>query len=305
MSAPYTPHIKPPEDTRYRHSRRLVSWWGLAIGLAIGIALGLTYAWVLAPIEEFDTTPRQLRDSDKVHYAVAIILSYAYDSNLGKAVTRLTDLGMGLDPIQEVANAACDLARTGYVDSSAGIRAIRSMQTFYRNQGRSGCADDLIPDVEVVLEATVMVPTSTPTLPPPPTKTATPNAGASSTEPGFVVVPTSVPERAYEGRIAGTNCDLELSGLIEVRVVDFNGQGIPGEMVRVRWDGGEDRFVTGLKPERGTEYADYEMDPGLSYIVDMPGLSDPLTNALTANPCTTSTGQQAITSYYVTFRRVG
>ena len=27
--------------------------------------------------------------------------------------------------------------------------------------------------------------------------------------------------------------------------------------------------------------------------------------ALTANPCTTSSGQQAITSYYVTFRRVG
>lgn len=305
MSTPYTPHITPPTDTKYSRTRRLVSWWGLFIGLALGLGGGLFYAWNIAPLEEFDTAPYQLRQEDKTHYVVAVMLSYAYNSNLGQTINRLSELSLGLDPIGAVATAACDLARSGYVDSSAGVRAIRYMQTFYALQGRQGCADNLLPDVEVVLEATVMVPTQTPTLPPPPTKTPTPRPDAEPTQPGFVVVPTSVPERAYEGRIAGTYCNSELTGLIEVRVVDFNGQGIGGEMIRVRWDGGEDRFVTGLKPERDVEYADFRMEAGRSYIVDMPGQSDPLSSTVEATPCTTSNGEQATTSYYVTFRRVG
>ncbi|QPC83208.1 hypothetical protein G4Y79_02195 [Phototrophicus methaneseepsis] len=305
MSESYTPHITPPRDSKYSRARHVVSWWGLFIGLVIGLSGGLFYAWNIAPLEEFDTTPRQLNPESKTDYVVAIMLSHAYNSDLGQTINRLSELNLGLDPIGSVATAACDLARSGYVDSSAGVRAIRYMQTFYELQGRQSCADSLLPEVEVVLEATISVPTATPTLPPPPTKTPTLRPDAESTQAAFVVVPTSVPERAYEGGIGGTYCDSELSGLIEVRVVDFNGQGIGGEMIRVRWDGGEDRFVTGLKPERDVEYADFKMEAGRSYIVDMPGLSDPISSAINANPCTTASGEQAVTSYYVTFRRVG
>jgi len=293
-----------PKSQRYSRPRRLFSWWGLLFGLGIGLAAGLFYAWNIAPVQEFDTAPHQLRAEDKANYAVAVMLSYAYDSDLNEAINRLSALDLGLDPIQAVADIACDLARTGYVDSSAGIRAIRSMRTFYQLQGRAGCADELVPDVSVVLEATVVVPTNTPTLPPPPTKTPTPDA-PTPTEAGVVIVPTTPPRRDFEGRPNNTFCDVELSGLIEVFVYDFDGEGLPGEQVRARWDDGEDLFVTGLKPERGPAYADFEMEPGRAYTLDMPGLSDPIRPPLVADRCITENGQEAITSYRVVFRRTG
>jgi hypothetical protein len=71
----------------------------------------------------------------------------------------------------------------------------------------------------------------------------------------------------------------------------------------VRWNDGESRFFTGLKPELGPGYADFQMSESEEYIVDMPGLSDPVSTALSAVPCVDPiTGELAITSYRVIFR---
>lgn len=90
--------------------------------------------------------------------------------------------------------------------------------------------------------------------------------------------------------------------MIEVRVQDFEGTGLPGQPVRVRWTDGESTFYTGLKPERGPSYADFEMEAELSYTVEMPGLSDPSTTPLVADSCFTEFGDQSVTSYRVVFR---
>jgi hypothetical protein len=71
--------------------------------------------------------------------------------------------------------------------------------------------------------------------------------------------------------------------------------------VRVRWDGGESLFATGLKPERDAGYADFQMEPGMSYIVDMPGLSDP-SQPLTATTCALENGDRSVISYRVILR---
>lgn len=290
-------------QSRYQRPRRYVSWWGLFIGLVLGIAGGLFYAWNIAPLEETETMPHQLRYSDKQHYAVAIAVNFGFESDLNVAISQLLELVPDSpDPIQALADMACDLARTGYVDSSSGLRAVRAMKTFYQLQGRSGCADSLIPDLQdVPREVTVVVPTHTPTLTPPPTKTPTPLIVATSTPEGVVIVPTTRPRRAYEGRINSTFCDSELSGIIEVFVQDFDGNGIPGETIRVRWDGGESTFVSGLKPERGPAYADFQMEAGRGYTIEMPGLSDPVGSVLVADGCFTPEGLEAITSYRVVF----
>jgi hypothetical protein len=288
-----------PRDSRYQRRRRPVSWWGIVIGLVAGVVASLYYAWMLAPVREFDTTPRQLRASDKAQYAIAIALQFAFDSDLNVAVQRLIELNIGADPFQAVADVACDLARGGYVDSTTGLRAVRRLKVFYQLQGKTGCADQLIPDVETASVVDVVIPTPTATLPPPPSKT--PLLDLSPTPMGVVLVPTTRPRRVYQGRIVGTYCDAELTGIIEVYVQNFQGDPVKGERVRVRWDGGEDSFVTGLKPERGENYADFTMEIGKSYSVDMPTLSDPLSNPLVADACITDTGQSAITSYRVVF----
>lgn len=302
-SLPETPRLR--RDSRYQRPKKYVSWWGLAFGLALGIIGGLVYAWLISPVEEFDTEAYQLRAEDKAQYVVAIMLQYNHDSDLGSAVNRLIELRVGDDPIQSVADIACDLARRGYVETTSGLNAVRIMKTFYQLQGRSGCADTLIPDVEDVPVVTLEVPTSTPTLVPPPTKTPTPQSNFATPTPSFVVVPTNPPQRDYDGRIVGTTCSLQTEGLIEVFVQSFDGEGIPGEPIRVRWDGGEDQFISGLKPERGDGYADFQMEAGRGYTIEMPGLSDPVSSPIIADSCFTNEGEEAITTYQVVFRQVG
>jgi hypothetical protein len=90
--------------------------------------------------------------------------------------------------------------------------------------------------------------------------------------------------------------------LITVEVYDVDGStGIPAQEIRARWDNGESRFFTGLKPEKGAGYADFQMEQGKDYIIDMPGHADPVPQPLSAVPCTTSTGERAIISYRIRF----
>ncbi|MEO8610089.1 MAG: hypothetical protein ABI690_19500 [Chloroflexota bacterium] len=298
-------NLRPDRQSKYRRPRRPVSLLALFLGLIAGIAGGLLYAWAVNPRVEFNTEPWQLNDQDRAQYIIAITLDYSYDGDLSRAVNRLIVLKPKGDPIQEVADVACKLATTGYVDSSSGLRAIRSMMLFYQLQGRTGCADTLIP-VSDSSTSVVNIDVPTPTVAPPASKTPTPEGAVRATlAPTRSALPTTQPQTDFDPPVIRTYCDTALSGLIEVFVQDYNGDGIPGQAVRVRWDGGESTFFTGLKPERGPSYADFQMEAGKGYTIDMPGRSDPSDHPLVADPCTTEAGKQSVTSYRVYFRQAG
>ncbi len=293
-----------PRRSKYRRPRRDISWVGLLVGLVLGVGAGLFYAWTIDTRIEYDTDPWQLKAEDRAQYIAAITLNFAYDGNLSRAIQRLIELRPTNDPIQEVADVACQLATTGYASTSSGLRAIRSMMVFYQLQGRTGCADTLIAVQEEATPVVVIdVPTPTPL--PPASKTPTPESAARpSPTPPRAVVPTAQPQSEYQVAGINTFCDTNNSGVIEVFVQNFNGQGVPGEAVRVRWDTGDDTFYTGLKPERGPGYADFQMEAGKAYIVEMPGRSNPTAQPLVAAPCTTEAGERATSSYRVFFRPV-
>lgn len=289
--------------SRYDRPRYYVSWWGLALGMIVGMAGGVFFAWNIVPVQQVNTAPWQLSEPDRDAYIVAIMLNYEYDGDLQRAVAELSALRLpGNDPIQQVADVACRLASTGYVDSNGGLRAVRSMMTFYQNQGRSGCADTLIPDDAGRATEVLQLELPTPTPIPVATKTPTPFVTTEPTETPIPFIPTEPPPRAFELVDRRSFCSVEFPGVIEVRVVDFNTIGIPGQPVRVRWSDGESTFFTGLKPERGPGYADFEMEAGLAYQIEMPGLSDPSTTPLIASECTLEGGLTSITSYRVVFQ---
>lgn len=296
-----------PIARKYTRPRHIVAWPLLILGLIVGLGGGLFYAWALSPVVEFDTDPWQLRASDKANYVVAIMLDYSYDGDLNQAVDRLLALRFPGDPIQAVADVACSLASTGYIDSNSGLRAVRTMMTFYRLQGKQGCADTLLPSTNPDPQPTtsvieVVIPTAT--FMPPATKTPTPVGPAGPTAtPIRAILPTAAPQTGYVLANISTFCSGDESGVIQVEVQDFNGQGVPGQQVRVRWDGGNNLFYTGLKPARGLGYADFTMTPGTGYTVDLPGRSDPIAEPLAAVPCTTTSGAPATTSYRVIFRQ--
>lgn len=294
-----------PVHSRYDHPRRPFSIAGILIGLVLGVSAGLFYAWNLAPAQEVDTEPWQLDANGRANYTAAIALAYAEDGDLGRAVERLVSLHFPGDPIQGVADVACQLASTGYGNSTSGLQTLRSMIRLYRLQGRSGCADDLIPMDENTTSGVVnlTLPTPTITLTPPPSKTPTPEVRRPTPTPLLLIVPTQIPQNDFTLVSVTTSCTTDQSGLIVVEVYDTNGAtGLPGMEVRVRWSGGESRFFTGLKPEKGPAYADFQMDSGIDYIVDMPGRADPIQQPLSAVPCTTPNGDRSVISYRVLFR---
>jgi len=294
---------RPPRGSRYERPRRPIVWFALLLGLMLGAGGGLLFAWNVAPAEEFDTAPWQLRPEDKTQYLAALMLAYDTDGDLQRTIDGLTDLRFSGDPIQAVADAACELTRTGFVDSRSGERAIRAMMKFYQLQGRTSCADSLLPPIESQPTVAVII-AATPTLPPPPTKTPTPEGAAPPTETPSAarIVPTVEPQRAFRLARLESFCDADFSGLIEVYVQNSDGSGIPGQRVRVSWDGGENTFITGLKPERGADYADFQMEANRGYTIEMVGLSDPSTQPLVAAPCVTAANVETLTSYRAVFR---
>ena len=63
------------------------------------------------------------------------------------------------------------------------------------------------------------------------------------------------------------------------------GAGLPGNEIWVTWAGGADRFITGLKPEIGLGYADFDMTPGEIYAVSVGAPTAPAVGNLSAEPC--------------------
>lgn len=296
------------QSRRYRRPRRQISWVGVILGLAIGLIGGLVWAWEISPMTEYDTEPWQLAPQAKSQYVVAIMLRYSQDGDLGRAAQALFDLRYPNDPIQAVADIACQLATSSYVNNASGLRAVRSLMAFYQPQGRTGCADTLISPDDVAPTSVIefALPTNTPTLPAPETKTPTALAPVSATSTPFVfIVPTSPPQSDFIFVNATTFCDADNAGVIQVNIYQLNGStGIPGQAVRVRWDTGENTFFTGLKPNSGAGFADFQMEADRSYIVDMPRRSDPVPQPLVAVACTTPDGRRATISYRVIFRAI-
>jgi hypothetical protein len=64
-------------------------------------------------------------------------------------------------------------------------------------------------------------------------------------------------------------CDNTSEGLLRIYVRDRLGTGLPGVEIAVNWSGSQDRFFTGLKPEVDPGYADFQMEPGELYQVDL------------------------------------
>ena len=268
-----------------------------ALGLIAGIALGLALTRIHGPLQRGKSEAWQLRALDRHHYQIAIALEHAHHGDLPKALAKLIAMRPAQDPLDALAEAACALGSSGYLRSDSGIKALNSAVSLYASQGRAGCAEELLPR-----EATEAAPAAIKRTPnagyatPLPTKPPLPEAGAPISR----LAPKPLPRRSFEARSARSHCDTAAPALIEVRVVDYLGRGIPGQRIRVRWGEQEDIFLSGLKVDRGDAYADFQMDEGLEYAIDMPGAAEPLGANLSTGACYNE-GRRSLKSWRVTF----
>ncbi len=275
-------------------------------GVALGIGGGLVYAWALNPVTSANVQPWQLNKQGQEAWIIAASIAYAQDGDLLAAANRLNDLRLNEGTFQRVADLACELARSSYAQTDAGLIAIRSMVLLAEGQGHRSCAGDLIAANPSVVPPTPTAARRTPTLAPVPTKTATPELGPTYTPATLAPAPPTGTQPSGKFVIARYEpfCSARESGVIEVLVLEANGQtGVRGAAVQVDWNGGRDRFFTGLKPERDDGYADFTMKPDLQYTVSLPGQSD-TSSPLATQACTDKqTNSTALSSFRVYFRR--
>lgn len=216
--------------------------------LAFGVAVGLALAWYVFPVRYVDTAPGTLRPADRALALDLIAEAYLSEQDVARALERALALGEA-DPAQT------------FTARAQQARAANAPETRVRALGALALALGQRPGVAVVS------PTARPTLTPaPPTPTPPPPATITAPPP---TAPPPTPVMAFALAEVQTVCDPAQAGRIQVVTQDRVGNPVSAVAVQVTWDNGQtsDRFFTGLKPEFGLGYGDFDAQPGVTYTV--------------------------------------
>lgn len=291
--------------------------WYLITGVILGAALGLVYAWLVSPITYVNTPPVSLRADYKDQYRTLIALAYASNGDLGRARARLALLG-DPDPGPVVASQATRAAAQNHPNSEVQALALLA-------EALGSPVELLASTPTATLTALPVTPSATATSLPEPSSTPQPPettpaegenqtpetvdslAGTVEAPPAatFTPLPTLTPTATSGAPFVLTQrefvCDPNLPGpLIMVDVFDASGQPVAGAVVNLSWEGGQERFFTGLKPEIGLGYADYLMDPQLTYTLRLSDGGQVISD-LKADECQGSGGGRYPGSWRLTF----
>lgn len=253
----------------------------LALATLVGLAGGLAYTWGVDPIESFDSRPDALRTEDKLIYLALIGDLYALDEDLELAKERVMALDVEADG-QVLAGLIEKV-----LDGGGNPSEMRNLARLAQDLGASG--------------GVLLVYAVPPTPSPEATLTSPPEPAVSPTP-----FPSVTPAPRFHLLEQTALCaEPGQPGQIRVQVWDAAGNGIAGVEIVVSWDTGQDRFLTGLRPEQGAGYADFDMAPKTVYDVELAtfqgdsakGLSQDLSSGL----CPTDT---VALNWRVTFQQI-
>lgn len=284
--------------------------WYLITGLVVGIAIGVLVAWVVQPVNYTNTNPASLRADFKDQYRAMIAAAYLASGDLVRAKDRLKLLE-DEDPYRTLAEQAQrtlaegtfpqDARALGMLAIALGQPAATANLPSVAPQG-SPAAPGITasPQISTTISSGVTVTTTISTV----VATLTPTRPASTLAPTFTPLPTrtatptqGAPFIVEEQELV---CDPNIKEpLIQILMLDAARQEVSGVELVVNWDGGENSFFTGLKPELGPGYADFSMTPGVVYSLRLRSGGQPVSN-LSATECESSDGSR----YYGTWRLV-
>ncbi|MGD8731303.1 MAG: hypothetical protein PVH92_05425 [Anaerolineales bacterium] len=259
----------------------------IILGLILGFSAGLYYSWVVNPVEYVDADPASLRSDYKQEALTVIAGAYAATGDLPRARARLALLDLD-NPANTLARLAQSMLA---VDQDE--RAARELAQLAADLGPRPVSVD---DTPLATATVTLAPEASATASP--TATITPRPTATAT-----VAPSATPGAPFELGEQEQICDPALGEpQIQVVVLDAAGEGVPGMELLVLWDEGEDRFFTGLKPELGWGYADFSMQVGEIYSLELPS-EDIGVSELVSEPCETAGGVEYPGSIRLTFEQ--
>ena len=198
------------------------------LSIIVGVALGLTLTWVVLPVDFKNADLADLQQGIKEDYARMTSQAYERNANLNAARQRIQALGLA-DPtatfdglIQREQNARTSDTRDALIHLGQAL----GLKLPYTAQRRA-------PGVPTPVSVYVV---------------ATP-------------VPKVLTFRLIEH--AQLSCvDEPESAHLRIIVRDTSGNDLPNIAIEVRNGDVTETIYTGLKPERGIGYADYETTPG-------------------------------------------
>ncbi len=280
--------------------------WYLFTGLVLGILAGLAYAWLISPLQYTNTSPASLRGDFKDQYRALIAVAYLSNGDFARARARL-DLLEDPEPVSALALQA-ELAQSQGRPASE----ITALQSLSLAMSGSPLAPTPLPTTSVTPTrepSPTLTPTSVVSLLATPTPTTTPpvpGAATGTPTPSITPLPTrtATPTQGAAFVLIEQNlvCSLGTASLIQVEAQDAAGQPVPGVEVIINWDGSEERFYTGLKPELDPGYADYAIQPGQTYQIRLADGGEPA-SGLTAVECEAPDSSRFWGSWNLIFRQ--
>jgi len=291
-----------------KHDRR--GSWYLLTGAVLGVAVGLFYSWVISPVEYVDAPPYALRADFKNEYRALVAAAYLYSNDLLRAEDRLAQLKDD-ETAQSLAMQAQRALAEGHPEGEVSALGILAMAL---GEGVTPVASSAASTQTVTIPSPVSAVTPTPILNQPTVSPSVPEQG-SPTQTSTVPAPqatntlqpistaTSTPTKGAAFILQETRllCNPDQTQpLIQVEIQDAVGQPVPSIELVVTWDGGEDVFFTGLKPELSMGYADFLMTPEVVYSLYLAEGGQSV-NDLTAAECLSEDGKRYWGSWMLKF----
>lgn len=277
--------------------------WDILLALLAGLGMGLVYSWMISPLRVTDADPTALRADFKEDIRSAIAAAYAATGDLARAQARLATL-KDPDPV-EALNAQAQRMLTDS-ESFEEADTVAALAVALEN----GPADiptviaptEVVQQVEDTFTETVLPPPDEPGLTETPQGIETqPIVIAATPRPTQTLVPTLGAPFSLTGQ--DNVCDTNLpDGLLQVIVLNSNRRQVAGAKIIITWEGGEEQFFTGLKPELGNGYADYIMTPNTTYTVQLASGSD-IAAGLTTPTCQSQSGDTFFGGIKLTFQQ--
>jgi hypothetical protein len=302
--------------------------WYLLTGIIIGIGLGLLVSWLLWPTRYRDNAPASLSEEYKDRYRALIAAAYMASGDVERARSRLilledADMAVALitqaqrsmvegSPEAEVRSLS--LLGLSLTSGDGPTPAVTFPPTLTPLSPPAAQASPTPTNTGVptpvvawtLTPATTFSSTNMPSAtrgstvgnpagqtgtPSPPTPTSTPPPPTFTLAPTLTPTPTITPGQPFRLLEKQIVCNPGLvQPLIQVQVHNASGDPIAGVEGFVFWEGGSDRFITGLKPEMGSGYADFVMKQGVVYTIQLVN-GEPVRD-LAVKQCTNAAGNQ-------------
>ena len=297
------------QQRRQKERRKILSLSSLfAVAFILSFSGALYVTWLVYPLGDTAASPAVLRAEYKADYIYMVSQGYALDGDWAQAQARLDKLD---DPM--IADTALALLERALREGRPPD-AIRNLARLAEQLGAEGGTLALFAPTPVLGSEPAVLPTPTVAIVGELDNEIDESVAQSTVSPEITAVPEVIPTATVpplETETADSNgntseieaepalyrllsqtdiCEEDTSSSsIKVVVVDSTLTEVRGIEVLLSWDNGSDRALTGFKRNEGAGYADFTIDPDISYTVSM-GDGDGEVGGLQGGSCADGTG---------------